>query len=524
VGVLICSGRPDVVPLLPGRIPEAADPESVNFGNAGSLGMLPLGHFRIEQRDPLTSRLSRSLSAATMAVALAAAITGHSTARADNGGDALTESETRFRSAFGLTRDQSEIERVKKDYREHKNGAVRWDGGIYLSAAEDAELKERDRAGAEDAPALKKAVNPSAFGGMYIDNTTETGSLTVWLTEVNGKDAAAARKAVKRADRLLIKKTQYSLDEKVAVARAITDARADFETVGHELVSSGLDQFSDRIRVAIQDATPDQAAYVASRWGSYPVVVESSGPSEMMGTRSPTAPPARSGGLLNVNGSGPNTNVSSIRECTSGFSAYKDTSGGRQFFLLTAGHCAVQQNNNFMAGQFVGTTNLSAWPFNHTGTIGADAASMPTTSAMATSQIYNCNSSVREIARFIQPSGDVAGVRVNISGTARIAANQPASACYDVAYGRGSGAPGGDRCYSGVCVRNARTVSDLNNPIDEGDSGAPVYSRGTDDAIVGVGQAISKDTFSNYTFSYSAVDAIKSVLGLTGYCATPTNC
>lgn len=175
--------------------------------------------------------------------------------------ESLVVMSATFRREFGLRADDAWVREVAAD------PAARWNYGVPLTAAEEAELDGRSAHVNELAPVLEAygALHPDEFAGMYVDQ--ERGGLLVVLFSANVDEHAAAIAQLVRPgapiELQLAPHTQADLHE---LMEQIT-ADDGLPGLGVFVLETSADETSGVVQVGVSTERDDPAAVIAARHG-----------------------------------------------------------------------------------------------------------------------------------------------------------------------------------------------------------------------------------------------------------------
>ncbi|HEV2891025.1 MAG TPA: S1 family peptidase [Frankiaceae bacterium] len=319
--------------------------------------------------------------------------------------------DVRFRRSSGINADPAYIARLYDADRAGVLPGASRSLGVLLTAAEQAELDQRERVLQDDAPLVREwaASKPrDAFGGVLLDHVAG-GRLVVLVTSSPAAARAELAERLRHPEALDVRHVERSLASLEAVQRTlrnVDDSRVDVRStvidVARNVVVVGVASDIDTARAVLPRYVPAQAVEVQQGTGGTD-----------SGTTARNSPPFRGGQKV--------TRYGSAYSCTLGFTGF--TSGSiTTYFVLTAGHCgsvgSFWYQPTYSGGYLVGDMDRNAT--SATTTPRADAAAMSILASERSSQIvvnYN-GETYRNIASAEPWAGDTVGERDCLAGYA----------------------------------------------------------------------------------------------------------
>jgi len=355
---------------------------------------------------------------------------------------------------MGFAADSATMERARREPLDL------W--GLRLLPDERVEARIREQLSEEaQAVVVIAEAHPAEFGGVWVD--FPRGRLVVHrvLGSSNPKAEADMRRALTRSERLDFRDVEISLDRLQALWRALKDDLGAAHQDGVVVTEIGLDQRNNVVRAFITPFTDEAAAAVRSRYGNPAFLTfEPSHERRKLDFQSNSAGPWKGGLYLNTYGV-----TGGYPECTMSFSMY-DASNK---YHVTAGHCNGADPNRldyetgarFQHSLYTPPYTLVKNSKKASGTEWADAALINIPDAIASNLIVlNSGQNGMITSRYLPADNTRVCTTGAVSG----------QVCGTVLDNN----DWFDDPYSDLTVAD-RIVVEFDTPLDEGDSGAPVY-------------------------------------------------
>lgn len=279
-----------------------------------------------------------------------------------------------FRQVFGLRNDLDYVREMENRAGDHPS-EDRF--GLVLTDKELADLDARSHVNATIVPEIERwarEAHPTTFGGVFLDHG-RSGQVRVMFTA--NVEARSAEVRERWGEEHSVEAVEYSERELQRARAAVESARARLRAEGIELSSIGDYVQSNEVKAWVETARATTArgrdevrARVHEVAGNRSVKVD-------FGRGS--APANRLNDFSTLRGGvGIRTQKISnghiMTSCTTGPTGYKDVSGVRQLWQITAAHCVPQgQRNPTPAGTVGSTTDVRF--LQYSGVISRDNVS-----------------------------------------------------------------------------------------------------------------------------------------------------
>lgn len=390
---------------------------------------------------------------------------------------AVEAGQITLRQQFGLQADLVHVRVV-----DHAAASNSTELGIPLTAVESADIAGRTGLGDIAVAITNAEVNDSAFGGVWIDQSTG-GTLVVNVVPAAGRLVLrpAAIKAMSAAARHRLTIAAYSLKDLDALSGQISKEVVVNNPSYGDVVSVGTDPRVNRVRLVLRDLNkPLQSVVLRATANDPRVQVKHVANSFVPGGPTPTAsvPSATPQAISRNAYSGPLYGGSWISNggpvaggnCTAGFSHIYNSLG--QWYSVTAGHCG---NGTYYQGR------------NRQGTVlGGGHAN-----GFATSGTSNCDCvavgpiSGSRPTKDVLVDGNALFGYTNTGGSAQFQAGQ--RACLS---GAQSADTNNEHIICGTIVQGSTTLTETNGfhltdaatvsfEPQQGDSGGPYGNGGS---------------------------------------------